>query len=78
MKIQAINKKHQTATNRAVKSLIKYNDLNDQRDLADNNDDVKLYEKLNRQCEKVFDRYEEIISELPQREVANIENSNFY
>lgn len=76
--IKAINKKHQSTINRAIKHLIKYNELNNLRDLADNNDDEKLYNKYNRMCENRFDKYEETISELPSREINQIENSNIY
>ena len=74
----AINKKHQAMVNKAIKWLEKYNEANDLRDLADNNDDEKRYEKYDKICEKTWDKYEECISELPSREVSQIEKSGRY
>ena len=71
--ITAITKKHQTMVNRACQWLIKYNEANDQRDLADNNGDEKMYRKYDRLCEKAWDKYLECTSELPKREVNQIE-----
>ena len=73
MKIIAINKKHQSNVNRAVKNLIKYNALNDLRNIADDNGEEKLYKKLDRQCLNTFDKYLDIVSELPAREKIKIE-----
>lgn len=76
--ITAITKKHQSMVNRACQWLIKYNEANDQRDLADNNGDEKMYRKYDRLCEKSWDKYEDYTSELPSREVAQIEKSELY
>lgn len=73
MKIIAINKKHQSKVNRAVKNLIRYNALNDLRNIADDNGEEKLYKKLDRQCLNIFDKYLDIVSELPSREKIKIE-----
>jgi hypothetical protein len=64
--------------NRAVYWLEKYNKANDQRDLADNNGDEKMYRKYDRLCEKAWEKYEDYTSELPSREVAQIEKSELY
>jgi len=76
--MKAINKKHQAMVNRAVKWLDKYNEANNQRDVADGNGDEKLYRRYDRMCEKYFDKYEECTSELPKREVEQIEKSEIY
>lgn len=76
--LQAINPKHQSRVNRAMKHLLKYNDLNDQRDRADDDGDTKLYNKLDRQCEVAYDKFLETIDELPKREKEQIMGSNFY
>lgn len=76
--MKAINKKHQAIVNRAVKWLEKYNEANNQRDIADGNGDEKLYRKYDRMCEKTWDKYEECTSELPKREVEQIEKSELY
>lgn len=76
--IQAINPKHQKAVNKAVKALTTYNAYNDLRDKADGEGDDKSFRKYDRLCESSFDKYLDIVSELPQRERANIENSEIY
>ena len=73
MTITAINKVHQSRINKAVKTLIKYNELNDLRNIADDNGEEKIYKKLDRQCLNTFDKYLDIVSELPKREKARIE-----
>ena len=78
IKVKAINQIHQSKVNRACQWLIKYNEANDQRDLADNNGDEKMYRKYDRLCEKSWDKYEDYTSELPSREVAQIEKSELY
>ena len=84
MKIQAINKKHQSMVNKAVKYLIKYNEANNLRDKAsDNNEkdydeDCKEWRKYDRRCESLFDKYSDCIEELPLREVKQIEKSELY
>lgn len=76
--MKAINKKHQAMVNRAVKWLEKYNEANKQRDIADGNGDEKLYRKYDRMCEKTWEKYQECTSELPKREVEQIEKSELY
>ena len=73
MKIIAKNKKNQSAVNKAVKFLIRYNENNDLRDKADGNGDEKLYAKFDRICELAYDNYLEAISELPKTEINAIE-----
>jgi len=78
MKIKAINKIYQTKVNRAVEWLMKYNEYNRQRDIADDYDNTKEYNRLNKLCESSFDKYLTIVDELPKREKNNIENSTLY
>lgn len=73
MEILALNKKHQRTVNKAVKYLVKYNELNDLRNEADGNGDERAYNKLDRQCGRAFDQYLETICELPKREIVRIE-----
>jgi hypothetical protein len=79
--INAINKRHQSKVNRAVKWVLKYNKLNELRNEADGNGDEKLLYQLNRKCAGAFDSYLEIIYELPTREKTQIDKlfyiSNF-
>lgn len=75
---KAINPKHQSKVNKAVKALLKYNELNDLRDKASDLDQEKEFKKLDNLCAKYFDKYLEIIDELPARERNNIEKSDLY
>lgn len=76
--LPAINKKHQTKVNKAVRKLISYNSYNNLRDMADGNGDDKAYNKIDRICERLFNEYLEIISDLPKGEVKKIETSKYY
>jgi hypothetical protein len=78
MTLTAINKTHQSKVNKAIKYLVKYNTLNNLRDKADNDGEEKTYRQLDRKCADVFDKYLDVISELPKREKINIETSKFY
>jgi hypothetical protein len=75
MKISAITRKNQAQVNKAVKYLVKYNELNDLRNIADGNGNEKEYNKLDNQCARCFDNYLEVIDELPKREIAQIEKA---
>jgi|11_taG_2_1085331.scaffolds.fasta_scaffold01318_17 hypothetical protein len=84
IKVKAINQIHQSKVNRAIRWIEKYNKANNQRDIAsdnnekDHDEDCVIWRKHNRECEKAFDKYEDCISELPSREVKNIEKSELY
>ena len=78
MNLIAKNPKHQTMVNRCVNWLKKYNEYNTQRDIADGNGDDKQYAKWDKKCSKAFDMYLEYLSELPKREVTQIEKSELY
>ena len=75
MTITAINKKNQRQVNKAVKFLVKYNELNDLRNIADGNGNEREYNKYDRQCGKAFDNYLEAICDLPKREITQIEKA---
>jgi len=76
--LKAKTPKNQAMLNRTIKALVKYNNLNNQRDKADDSGDEKLYRKLNRQCEVAFDKYLELAEELPKYEKDRLENSDVY
>ena len=78
MTISAINKKNQKAVNKAVKLLIAYNQLNDLRNLADDDCNQKLIEKLDNKCSNAWDKYNDAIYDLPKREIEQIEKSDLY
>ena len=85
-KLKAINPKHQSMVNRCISWLCKYNEYDRLRNLADDSmggedfDDsvAKAYRKADKKCISSFDKYLEYLSELPKREVANIESSEYY
>lgn len=77
-KIVALNKKHQSNVNKAVYWLIKYNEFDNRRNEADSEGNDKMHKRYDNQCQKAFDRYEEYTSELPIREVKQIEKSELY
>jgi hypothetical protein len=76
--LKAKTPKNQAILNRTIKALVKYNNLNNQRDKADDSGDEKLYRKLNRQCEVAFDNYLELAEGLPKYEKDRLENSDVY
>lgn len=73
--MKAMNNKHQRAVAKAHKLLAKYHDLDNQRNAADGLGDERLYAKLDKQCEHVFNQYLETIEDLPKRELINLEKS---
>jgi hypothetical protein len=75
--LKSINKKNQRLVNRAIYWLIQYGEANDLRNIADGQDE-RLEAKYERLCEKLWNKFQEIISELPQYEVKRIEKSVFY
>ena len=72
--LKAINPKNQTIVNRAVAAHIRYNELNDLRNLAEDNEDEKAYRKYDRMCADVFDRYLEYAYSLPKNQQKSIES----
>ena len=76
--LTAINKTHQKQVDKALRKLARYNSYNNLRDIADGEGDDKTYKQLNKLCEKLFDEYLEIVSDLPSREVNQIETSKYY
>lgn len=73
MTIIAITKKNQSLVNRATKWMTKYNELNDLRNAADDEDNSREFKKLDRLCAAAFDKYLDICFQLPKREINQIE-----
>jgi hypothetical protein len=67
-KIQAINPKNQVIVNRCVKALLRYEMLNDLRNLAEDSENEREYKKYDRLCEQVFDRYLDYLYSLPKNQ----------
>jgi hypothetical protein len=76
--LKAITKKNQSTVNKAIKVLIKYNDVNDLKDKAYNNDDFKLVDRLDLKLEYIYTDYTDICLDLPKNQIKQIENLNIY
>jgi hypothetical protein len=78
--LKALNPKNQTLVNRAIAAHIRYNELNDLRNLAEDSENTKEYNKLDRMCAQVFDRYLDYTYQLPKGQQKAIETyiSNTY
>lgn len=72
------NKRNVKYVKSAINWLIKYNEANNLRDIADGDDDNKAYNKANRECERTFDKYLEAIDTLPEYQIKLIQKSKFY
>jgi hypothetical protein len=70
--------KNQSLLNKVVKALEKYNQLNNLRDKADNEGNEREYKKLDNKCLNAFDKYLELLNELPKYEQTRIEKSDLY
>ena len=62
----------------AVNWLIKHNEADRLRNIADGEGDERAYNKYDRQCERTFDKYLEYCEELPKYQVKLIEQSLIY
>jgi len=70
--VKAINKKHQSMVNKAIKYNALYDELNELRNNADDIGVEKLFRKYDRMCENAFDKFLDAMNELPNREQKNI------
>lgn len=78
MGIVVKNKANLKYVKSAVNWLIKHNEANKLRDIADGDGDEKAWNKANRKCESTFDKYLEYAEELPKYQVKLIEQSILY
>ena len=76
--INVKNKANLKHVKSAVNWLIKYNDADRLRNIADGDRDDRAYNKYDRQCEKTFDKYLEYCEELPKYQIKLIEKSILY
>jgi len=72
------NKANLKQVKSAVNWLIKHNEADRLRNIADGDGDDKAYNKHDRQCEKTFDKYLEYCEELPKYQIKLIEKSILY
>ncbi len=71
MKLQSINPKNQSRVNKAIDWMRKYEEANTKRDLISDNlecddEDSKEWRIINRRCEQAFDKYLDVMDELPK------------
>jgi len=73
MNLIAINPKNQSKVNRILAWATKYDIANNNRDIADGDGDDKAYKKYDRQCQMMFDKYLELMDDLPKGQQKAIE-----
>jgi len=78
MTLEAIKSKNQGKVNRAVNWLVKHNDFNDQRDVAEGDGNLKLYDKVDAKCQTTYDKFEDAMWHLPKYEQTKIYKSKLY
>lgn len=78
MNLQAIKPKNQGKVNRALNWLIKYNDFNNQRNIADGDGNEREFNRLDKKCLNTWDKFSEYLEELPKYEQNQILKSKFY
>lgn len=78
MNIKVINPKNKTIVKRAVEWLKKHNEFDNQRNIADGNGDEKLVSKLDKKCESSYDKFLDLIEQLPKNQQKIIYNSPLY
>jgi hypothetical protein len=62
----------------AVNWLIKHNEADRLRNIADGDGNNRAYKKHDKQCQKTFDKYLEYSEELPKYQIKQIEKSILY
>ena len=70
--------KNKRLFNKVIKALNNYNMLNNLRDTADNEGNDKEFKKLDNKCLNAFDKYLELLEQLPKYEQVRIEKSDLY
>ncbi len=66
--LKAINKKNQSVVNKVIKAIIKYNEYDNLRNQADDNDNTKDHKKYERLCEKTYNDFMENMNSLPKNQ----------
>ena len=72
------NKANLKRVKSAVNWLIKHNESDRLRNIADGEGDDRAYKKHDKQCQKTFDKYLEYCEELPKYQIKQIEKSILY
>ena len=71
--MEAINSKNQSLVNKALRYNARYEELNDKRSNAYDQGDLKALSKLDRQCIEAFEKYLDVMTELPKNQQKAIE-----
>ena len=64
--------------NKTMKYLIKYNELNDLRSVAEDNDSLKEYKALDKKCIQAWESFQENLSILPKYQQKIVLSSRLY
>jgi hypothetical protein len=64
--------------NKTMKYLIKYNELNDLRSIAEDNDDIKEFKALDKKCNAAWDSFLDNLYTLPKYQQAIVKSSRLY
>jgi hypothetical protein len=75
--LKALSAKNQKNVDKAVYYDALYDNLNDERDRADNDGNERLKRQLDRKCEVAFDKYLDYLNALPMGERNRVEKYTF-
>jgi len=73
--IYAINTEYQSEVEEAFELLVILNEFDNKRTNAEAQDDLVSYKVYDKQCERVFNEYLEVIEDLPKEEIDNIDET---
>lgn len=73
--IKAINTEYQSEVEEAFELLVILNEFDNKRTNAEAQDDLVAYKVYDKQCERVFNEYLEVIEDLPKEEIDNIDET---
>lgn len=73
--IYAINTEYQSEVEEAFELLVILNEFDNKRTNAEAQDDLVAYKVYDKQCERVFNEYLEVIEDLPKEEIDNIDET---
>lgn len=71
--LKAINPNNQSLVDKALRYNKRYDELNNLRNEADDNDNKKSYRKYDKMCVDVFDKYLDAYGSLPKNQQQAID-----
>jgi hypothetical protein len=75
MVIKAIKSKNQGKVNRAVNWLVKFNEFDRLRNIADGDGNEREFNRLDKKCLNTWDKYNDAMWHLPKYEQKQIQKS---